>query len=197
MSNTAPADVNDIIMGGGAPTAKFPEVGTLHKGRIIASAVQQATEYGTNEPKTWSNGDPVWEAVITIATDERDAEIDNDDGTRRIYASGAMLAAIRTAVQVAGAKGIEVGGVLAVKYDHDGTPSKPGFNPPKQFVAQYLAPDPVNDLLGATAPAAAPAQPAPQQAAPVAPLAPASTPSPVAAPSSSVAAPAAVSGPLF
>jgi hypothetical protein len=160
--NTPTIDVNDLIMGGGAPTAKFPTIGTKHVGRIIASAVQQATEYGTQEPKTWPNGDPVMEAVITLATDERDADISNDDGTRRVYASGNMLAAIRTAVQTAGAAGIELGGTLAVLYDSDGTPSKPGFNPPKQYRAQYVAPDPVNDLLGTQTPApAAPTQQAP------------------------------------
>lgn len=149
-------DVNDLINSGGAPTAKFPTIGTKHVGRIVATKVQQATEYGTNTPKTYDNGDPIMEAVITIATDEHDADIDNDDGTRALYAGGAMLAAIRAAVRAAGASGLEIGGTLAVLYDSDGTPSKPGYNPPKQYRAQYVAPEPVNDLLADTAAPAAP-----------------------------------------
>lgn len=190
--------VNDFLMGGkGAPTATFKNapVGRKYVGKIVASDVTQQTNMTTNEPLFWDDGKPRMQAVITIQTDERNLDIEDDDGQRRLFVKGEMQKAVRDAVVEAGAKGLELGGLLAVAYIGDGEPPKPGLNAPKLFKAQYRAPDPVaatNDMLG-SAPAAA----APQQAAPAAPLAQASTPSPVAAPSSSAAVPAVDPNNLF
>ena len=172
-------DVNDILMGGGgAPTAKFPTIGTVHKGTIVDSTTSQQTDIDQN-PKFWPNGDKMMQAIITIQTDERDPDIDDDDGKRRLFVKGQMQTAVREAVKAAGCKGIAHGGTLAVQYSGDGTPSKPGLSAPKQYTAAYRAPEPTADanaLLGDTAPAAAPTA---QPAAPAAPQ-------PAAAPLSSL-----------
>lgn len=132
----------DLLAGGGA-SAKFPEIGTTHKGAITALTQRQQTKFGTGELEWWDDAktQPKMEVVITLQTDERDADDATDDGKRVLYASGNMLKAIRTAL--AGRKP-EAGGVLAVKYISDGTPSKPGYNPPKVYAAEYKAPSPVS-----------------------------------------------------
>ncbi len=165
-------NVNDFLMGGGgAPTATFKDasIGRKYVGKIIASEVTQQTEMKTGEPKFWKDGNPMMQAVITIQTDERNLDIEDDDGQRRLFVKGEMQKAVRDAIKESGAKGLEVGGMLAVAYIGDGEPPERGLNAPKLYKAQYKAPDPVaatNDMLAATPPA--PAAPAPQQAAPVA-----------------------------
>ena len=192
MSTTTP--VNDFLMGGGgAPTATFKDapIGRKYVGKIIDSTVTQQTDMKNNEPKFWKDGNPMMQAVITIQTDERNLDIEDDDGQRRLFVKGEMQKAVRDAVREAGASGLELGGMLAVMYIGDGTPPSVGMNAPKLYKAQYKAPDPVaaaNDMLGMNSPV----QAAPQQAVPAAPLASAATSSATAAPSSSVAAAPAV-----
>lgn len=133
--------------GGGAPTAKFPTVGTVHKGRVLGMERKQQTAMGSNTPLTWEDGSPRWELVITIQTEEQDDEIEDDDGQRRIFSKGQQMKAIKEAVEVSGWRGSTlVGGTLAVKYIGDGKPSNPGFHPPKQFAAKFEAPAVVDSL---------------------------------------------------
>lgn len=186
--------VNEFLMGGGgAPTATFKDapIGRKYVGKIIASDVTQQTDMKSGEPMFWKDGNPRMQAVITIQTDERNLDIEDDDGQRRLFVKGEMQKAVRDAVREAGASGLELGGLLAVMYIGDGTPPSAGMNAPKLYKAQYKSPDPVaaaNDMLGMNSPV----QAAPQQAAPAAPLASAPTASPTAAPSSSAAAAPAV-----
>lgn len=173
--------VNDFLMGGGgAPTATFKDapIGRKYVGKILASEVTQQTEMKTGEPKFWKDGNPMMQAVITIQTDERNLDIEDDDGQRRLFVKGEMQKAVREAIKESGAKGLEVGGLLAVAYIGDGVPPEKGLNAPKLYKAQYRAPDPVaatNDMLGTSAPAA---PPTPQ---PVAQPTPATQPAPHAA----------------
>ena|ERR1017187_47269 len=129
----------DLLSGGGAPSAKFPTPGTTIKGVIEGIAYSQQTDLdGT--PKKWDDGNPRMQYVVTLVTDERDAEIPDDDGKRRLFVKGQMLTAFRDAVKASGAKGDLTGGMLAVKYTEDGEQKRAGFNPPKLYAAQYKAP---------------------------------------------------------
>src|SRR5262245_49770722 len=113
MSQTA----NDLIMGGGAPGAKFPVVGTKIVGDVTDTAVGQQRDYRSGELKFWPDGNPMMQAIITLQTDTLDPEISDDDGRRRLFVSSRnMREAIKDAVQKAGAKVIEPGGKLAVQY---------------------------------------------------------------------------------
>lgn len=132
----------DLLEGGGK-TAKFATIGDIVKGTVVSASSKQQTEFGTGKPLTWDNGDPKMELVVTLATDERDPDDATDDGTRVLYAKGAMLAAIRAARQ---GKTFEAGGTLAVKYVSDKPSSTPGYNPAKQFVAEYQAPPVIADV---------------------------------------------------
>lgn len=139
----------DFLMtsGGGAPTAKFPEIGTVHKGRILSMERKQQTDFLSKKPLFWDNGDPRWELVITLQTDERDDETEDDDGQRRIFAKGKLMYAIREAVEASGFRGSSlVGGNLAVKYTGNGKASQPGMSPPKEYAAKFEPPAAVDDL---------------------------------------------------
>jgi len=131
--------VSDFLTGSGVPSAKFPTIGTTVKGTVEAAEVTDQRDLEGNV-RTWDDGNPRKQVVITLVTDERDPEIDDDDGRRKVYAKGQMQVALREALKKAGAR-LEVGGTLAVKYESDGTASKAGYNAPKIYICQYKAPD--------------------------------------------------------
>lgn len=161
MSNAT--DVNDFLLAGGVPAAKFAQIGDTVRGTVVSSVVTQQTDLKSGEPKLFKNGDQMMQVVITLQTDERDASIENDDGLRKLYVKSQMTAAVGKALRDAGAK-LAVGGTLAVQFQSEIPSTTPGFNATKQYVAQYRPPAPsteaANDLLNAggptpTAPAAA------------------------------------------
>lgn len=132
-------NADDFLMGGGgAPTAKFPTPGTTVSGRITQKpTVEQQRDIKTGDPKFWSDGNPMMQLVVTVQTELRDPTIDEDDGRRRLFVKGVMKNAIADAVRNAGARGLEVGGTLAVTYTHDGVAKERGMSPPKQYTATY------------------------------------------------------------
>lgn len=147
MSNTT-TDPNDFLFQSGAKSAFGDDapVGTTVKGRIISAEVRQQSDPKTGELKTWADGSPKNQLVITLQTDQHDD--DNDDGTRAIYGKGgryevasgkgqSMLDAIREAVKKSGAKGLDVGAVLTVQHSGLGKKTNPAFNPPKLYLAKY------------------------------------------------------------
>ena len=135
---TVDPTVEEFLSGGGAPAAKFPEPGVTIKGTVEDATRSQQTDLD-GKPRYWDDGNPRYQLVITLATDERDPNIDDDTGTRRVFAKGNMLTAVKGALKKTGAK-LEVGGTLAIKYTGDGTPTKVGFNAPKLYIASYKAP---------------------------------------------------------
>jgi len=150
-------DVNAFLMGGGVRSAKFEKPGDKVSGTIVAAEVTQQTDLTTGAPKTWDNGDPMMQLVVTLATDQRDPEDPDDTGERKLYLKGSKpttsLGAVKGAIKAAGAKGIEVNGTLQLAYTGDGEPTKRGFNAPKEYVAKYQAPAPidqsaVDDIFG-------------------------------------------------
>lgn len=146
---TISSDVAGLLSESGAPALKFPEVGASAVGTIQAAAVTDQRDLDGNV-RTWDDGNPRKQIVITLETDQRDGA--DDDGTRRLFAKGQMISAIREALKVAGAKELEVGGRLAIKHHELGTPPKPGYSAPKLFQASYKPPAPstsvgIDDLL--------------------------------------------------
>ncbi len=135
---TQPHDATSFLMGGSVPSAKFDSVGVTVGGRITETpAVQQQRDFTTQELKVWEDGSPQMQLVVTIATDLRDPADPDDDGSRRLYIKGQLKQAVAAAVRKAGAKSLEIGGVLTVTYTGDGVPSRKGINPPKQYAAEY------------------------------------------------------------
>lgn len=142
MSNDALA----YLMSAGVPSASFLEIGTVHAGQIESYEKTQQRDLDTNEPKVWPDGQPMWQIVFTIQTDERDDQIDGDDGLRKIYAKAQMLNAIREAVKTSGHAGDLVGGKLAVKYVRQEQPKKRGYSGPKVYAAKFEPPVQTADL---------------------------------------------------
>lgn len=141
-------DPNDILLSGGAPAFKFENIGDTVKGEVVSAEARQQTDYATGDLKTWKDGKPMMEVVVTLQTDLRNDG--DDDGQRRIFVRGQMTTALRDALKAANAR-LEPGGTLAVQFTGTKPSETRGFQPAKQFVAQYVpgAPAAVNDLLGA------------------------------------------------
>jgi hypothetical protein len=142
-------DPNAFLMATGGKSAKFPEVGATVRGEILDMVVSQQTDMKSGAPKFWDNGDPMRQLVITLQTDERDADDADDDGIRKLYLKGGnkpttSQGAVAAAVKKSGASALERGGTLALKYTGDGEPSQRGFNPPKLYAAKYEPPTKVD-----------------------------------------------------
>ena len=135
-------DALEFLMSAGVPSAKFPTPGTIVKGRIRGYEKAQQRDIDGN-PKCWDDGSPMWQVIFTLETSERDPEVDDDDGARKLYAKAQMLAAIRDAVRKTHHEGGLVGGELAVKYQEDGPKTNPRFNAPKIYRAVFAPPEPL------------------------------------------------------
>ncbi|QWK51399.1 hypothetical protein SEA_STINSON_67 [Mycobacterium phage Stinson] len=144
-------DSYDFLGGGGVPSGKFGSPGDTVGGVIAIEPEQrQMTDYKTGDLLTWKDGSPRMQLVVTLQTDLRDPEVEDDDGKRRLFVKGEMRKAVQKAVISAGARGLDVGGELNVTYTGDGD-KKGNLDPPKLYSATYKKPAP-----GAAA--AAPAQ---------------------------------------
>lgn len=140
-------EARDFLLGGGGPpSVKFPEPGAKVTGKIVRAEPRQRLDI-EQRPMFWEDGKPQMQLVIWLQTTERDPSLEDDDGMRRLFASGSkkpesksMLGAIIEAVRKAG--DIQVGGTLTVQYTGDGprNAQRPALNPPKQYKAIYQPP---------------------------------------------------------
>lgn len=159
-------DASTFLLGGSGKSAKFETIGDTVKGVICAAPeLRQKTDIKTSLPLTWKDGSPQMHLVIKLQTDERDPSDPEDEGIRNLYVSGgfkraSLQKAVADAVRTAKAKGLEVGGTLAVRFTGEEPPSAAGMSPAKLYAAQYQAPTrkAADDFLGTTAAAPAPAQ---------------------------------------
>lgn len=137
-------DANSFLMGGDkVPSASFLKIGTSHEGEILAIRKSQQTDPDTRKPVFWENGDPMWQVVVTIQTDERDPEIEDDDGRRRFYLKYKMLDAVRDAIKAANAEnGLEVGGWLGIEFTSQDKATSRVKSGTKHYEAWYELPDP-------------------------------------------------------
>lgn len=159
MTTTAP-DANAFLLGGGGKSAKFENVGDTIKGVICAQPeMRQQTDIKTGLPTTWDDGQPKMQLVVKLQTELR--EDADDDGVRNLYIAGgfkrmSLQKAVAEAVKAAKAKGLEVGGTLAVKFTGEEPASTRGFNPAKLYMAKYEPPTAASaaEFLGTTEPVA-------------------------------------------
>lgn len=190
-----PVDVNDFLMGGDdGPSAPFLKIGPAYfdrpahtqpnefkGGRIVALRPVQAYKLGPKDPQTGKAtriqqfyqsgkkaGQPIWDALVILQTNERDPEIEGDDGTRQVQLDGfdryweatadadCRKRAARLAVTAAGARGLEVGGELYLAWVKQ-VPT--GSMPATHWVARYVPP---GQSFQFEQPQQAPTQQAPQ-----------------------------------
>ena len=135
---TTATDANEILMGSGGRTAKFTQHGEQVWGEIVSLDARQQTAFESSELLYWPDGAPRMQVVVTLQTELQDDA--DDDGLRRLYAKGAMTAAIRKAVTQANARGLTTGGRLLVRYVSDAAPKRPGMSGEKQYFAKYEPP---------------------------------------------------------
>lgn len=180
---------NDLLMGGGIRAVKFDHIGHTVVGTIVDEPkVEQMKKFESTELDFWPSGDPKMQIVVTIQTDERDASNPDDDGKRRLHISPRMMNPLRESVRKVGAKGIALGGRLAVQW---ASGSGVGAGNAREYATDYAPPtvDP-GSLLGGAA-TAPPTVAPPTVAAPA--VFPAAAPSLLAAPAAApVAAPQGV-----
>ena len=184
--------LDQVLAGAGAKGAFNIDtpVGTSVTGTITAVDVRQATDYVTGKPKTWDDGNPQMQIVITLATDLRDPAIDDDDGTRAIYIKtwGPWKEALSEAIREAGGRKASDVLVPGARFTDTFTGTKPSTqgSPTKIHAyritpAQTVALDQTVDVTGLPeAPAPIPATPAPATAPATAAPQPAPAADPVA-----------------
>jgi hypothetical protein len=122
----------------GALAAKFEDHGDTVSGAIVEPPeMRQQIDPVSKKPKFWDDGKPRNELLVKLQT----SVIDNadDDGVRRVYVRGQMTQAIAKAIRAAGARGLDVDGVLSVTYTADGE-RKGALNAPKLYEAKYEPP---------------------------------------------------------
>jgi hypothetical protein len=129
-----------------SPSAKFTNIGDSHAGRITALEERAQTDITTGEPRTFKDGSPRMQWVISIQKHDGEVVALYARGGRFKAATGtgdSMLTAIGLAVRAANASGVDIGGELAVAFTGLGE-ALPGKNPAKLFTAQYKPPAPVS-----------------------------------------------------
>jgi hypothetical protein len=125
--------------------AKFEQFGDKHAGRITAIDQRQQTDPKTGQVKTFNDGSPQMQWVITLEENGQAVALFAKGG-RFTPAKGSgesMLNAIGTAVRTVGASSLDVGGMLAVALTGE-SEAKPGLNPAKLYTAQYQPPAPAS-----------------------------------------------------
>lgn len=146
MSNQA---VNDFLFAQGGKAFSFENIDDAVEGEILNCELRQQTDVQTQEPKTFNDGTPMMQIVITLQTKLH--ETDDDDGIRTVYAKGgrydvasgtgtSMRDAIAEAVKTSGADRLEEGGQLVVAFTGLGVKKNKGQNAPKLYTAGYRKP---------------------------------------------------------
>lgn len=136
-----------IAASGGTTSAKFEDVGDVHEGKIISVDIRQRTKFGTTELAWWDKEEtrPQEQVLVTIQTDERDDEIEDDDGSRTVYIKkwGSQWQAFKNAAKNGTPKGedpdVKVGGHFKAEFTGYGKAEK-GMQKPKLFEYTYTAP---------------------------------------------------------
>src|SRR5256885_7443643 len=146
-------NANQWLMGGGYTTAKFDKPGASVTGTVAEQpTIQQQRNFDTGALEFWDDGNPKYQLVVVLQTDQRDPDVQDDDGTRALYVRGNLQKAIRDAVRQSGADGLETGGMVTVTYTGDAAPTRKGINGAKLYRAEYKPPAAAaaQDLLSST-----------------------------------------------
>lgn len=107
-------------------------------GIVIGARTSTQRDMVTGDVKTFANGDPRRQLIVTLATGRSDD--DDDDGTRDLYVKGSMVRQWQAAMRAAKVRGVRPGGELTVAYVSDGEPTAKGLNPPKVYEITYVPP---------------------------------------------------------
>lgn len=153
------SDANALLSGPRQPIAKFDKIGDSVSGSLIDAEVAPVTDPSGNVAVD-KNGNPKQQIIYTLQTSDRDPEIEDDNGQRRVFAKWAIQKAISTFLGEAGlAKtGLQEGGVLTITFSGTQKASQKGYQDIKLYTAAYVPP-PARSLPTAAVPAAPGAHP--------------------------------------
>lgn len=137
------SDANQLLSGPRQPIAKFDRIGDVVTGTLLDAEVAPVTS-PTGETQVDKNGNPKQQIIYTLQTDERDPEIEDDDGKRRVFAKWAIQRAISTCLAESGLSkvGLQEGGTLSIKFSGTQKASQRGYSDIKLYEASYTAPPP-------------------------------------------------------
>lgn len=146
----------DELMQGGYKAASFPDQQYGHTvgGPIVEKPITtQQLDFDSRAPKFYDDGNPMWQVIVAVQAQQ---PTDDDDGIRAFYLRSQMKKAAQEAVRRSGARRLEVGGELWVRYVRDEPNSRGRGKDKKIYEAKYTPP-------GEAQPAAQPAvaQPGP------------------------------------
>lgn len=145
---------------------KWPELNTRHTMKIVEVGELGVERDDDGNPKLFPSGDPRPEVICKVNVDERDPEIEDDDGSRTLWLAGMALKAAIEAVRAAKAPGLRAGGVLDMIHNDTKPPASARNKPTKLFKARWTPPVPGADDLFADEPVAAKTQKAADDDAP-------------------------------
>jgi hypothetical protein len=172
-----PPDPDSLLSGGGGSRAgRTVAFKTLNEWKTFTIKGKETVQARDDEGdlEFWPDGNAKWVVVVTVATDERNPAIEDDDGVRYLWLKGSkdpskktLMSSTIVAYEAAGAKSLEVGGELSMAWVGEGVKSSPTRNPPKFYEAKFVpAADVVMRSGGSNGQAAATPAVAPPAAAP-------------------------------
>lgn len=126
---------NEFFGGKSRPAVKFDNIGDAFKGVIV----------GSPEIVPRKSLNPPYELEDNLAITLDPVGNGEDADLRTLWVRRSKLSStIREAYTVAGAKGLEPGGTLAMLFESVDPPKQPGHNGAKVYKVKYTAPAPVS-----------------------------------------------------
>ena len=147
----------DELLSGGGKTffGKGDQPGKSVTGTVTAVSVRQTISLDTGKPEFWDDDgqQPKRQAVITLATAERDPADPEDDGRRNVYDK--MWGDQRRALAKAGTPA--VGDTLTATFTGETPSTVMGMSPAKNYAFTLVKANPVAEAMAAPEPSGPPA----------------------------------------
>lgn len=134
--NEALPSVDDLLTGGGSKSLSFKDfkVGDSYEGVISNLRTVQVRNYDDpTKLEFWDDGKPKLQIEVTLDTDYRDADDDDDSGERRVFLFGQKLTAAKEELKRKGLSKLEIGSKFKISL----TGTKPAKNPRYNDVKLY------------------------------------------------------------
>lgn len=134
--NNAPSP-DDLLFGSGAKSYSFKTIGETLEGILVGKDAQHKTDFVTKEKKYYSDGNAIYQLVLTLKTELRNPEIEDDDGTRRVFCSPQLKTEVARAISAAGGKALTLGAKFRITFVRE-VPAQ--GNPKKEYSVTVTMP---------------------------------------------------------
>lgn len=119
--------------------------GTTYVGALTEDPeLVQATDYTDGSPKFYDDGNPIMNIRMVFATDERNPEVEDDDGRRQFFFSGQSKRALQDEMRAKGVRRFGIGTVVRVTLagfeEGRGNPKKL-YEVTLEHIEPYVAPE--------------------------------------------------------